>query len=337
MSSLKVAVAAATTTISTTPTTATATTMTAPPKRAVVFAYHNVGVRCLKVLLDANVDVLLVVTHEDNPQESIWFESVVALCIDSGIPYITPENANGADLLAQVHALKPDFLFSFYYRNMLPANLLAVAPAYNMHGSLLPQFRGRAPVNWALLHGATETGATLHQMTVKPDAGAIIAQTAVPILEDDTAFEVFGKVTVAAEQTLWSVLPALLGGNALRHPNDLSQGGYFGGRKPEDGRIDWSAPAQALYNLHRAVAPPYPGAFTDLNGVRYVIVRARISATSASGLPAGLTVVDNRIFGVCGDGRMLAISALNADGVIITASELHTRLSACTNPTKENS
>lgn len=315
-------------------------------KSAVVFAYHNVGVRCLKVLLAANVDVQLVVTHEDNLQESIWFASVAKLCEEEGIAFITPSHADGADLLAQLVALQPDFLFSFYYRHMLPASVLEVAPAYNMHGSLLPQFRGRAPVNWAVLAGATKTGATLHQMTVKPDAGAIVAQTAVPILPDDTAFDVFGKVTVAAEQTLWSVLPALLAGNAPQLPNDLTKGGYFGGRTPEDGRIDWNAPAQTVYNLHRAVAPPYPGAFTELNRIRYVIERARISRKLAkdlptdlqAGLPAGFTVVDNCIFGVCGDGRMLAISALSADGIAITAGELHMRLHASTNILKkENS
>lgn len=217
-------------------------------------------------------------------------------------------------------------LFSFYYRHMLPASILEVAPAYNMHGSLLPQFRGRAPVNWAVLHGAPQTGATLHEMTVKPDAGAIVAQTAVPILPDDTAFEVFGKVTVAAEQTLWNVLPALLDGTAPRQLNDLRQGGYFGGRKPEDGRIDWKLPAQQVYNLHRAVAPPYPGAFTEVNDVIYTIEKARLSKHSAGSLPPGLAVVDNCIFGVCGDGRMLAISALRAAGEPISAQQLQASL-----------
>jgi methionyl-tRNA formyltransferase len=295
-------------------------------KSAVVFAYHNVGVRCLKVLLAAGVEVRLVVTHQDNPAETIWFESVAALCRAEGIAHVTPADANGADLLAQVAAARPDFLFSFYYRHMLPAALLALAPAYNMHGSLLPRFRGRAPVNWAVLHGAGATGATLHEMTVKPDAGAIVAQTAVPILPDDTASEVCGQVTVAAEQTLWTVLPALLAGAAPRLPNDLARGGYFGGRTPEDGRIDWRRPAQEVYNLHRAVAPPYPGAFTELNGVIYIIEQARLSPLPAGSLPAGLAVVDNRVFGVCGDGRMLAISALRADGAGVTPAQLRSRL-----------
>ncbi|MFM9436039.1 methionyl-tRNA formyltransferase [Janthinobacterium sp. CG_23.3] len=293
---------------------------------AVVFAYHNVGVRCLKVLLAGGVDVRLVVTHDDNPAEAIWFESVAALCRAEGIAHLTPADANSAELLAAVAAAAPDFLFSFYYRHMLPAALLALAPAYNMHGSLLPRFRGRAPVNWAVLHGADATGATLHEMTVKPDAGAIVAQTAVPILPDDTAFEVFGKVTVAAEQTLWTALPALLAGTAPRLPNDLRLGGYFGGRTPADGRIDWRQPAQAVYNLHRAVAPPYPGAFTELDGVIYTIQQARLSPLSSGSLQQGLAVVDNRVFGVCGDGRMLAISALHTGGVAVTAAQLRAAL-----------
>lgn len=303
-------------------------TMMNKKTRAVVFAYHNVGVRCLKVLLAGGVDVALVVTHEDSATENIWFESVVSVCQAEGIPYITPDNAASPELLAQVKAAAPDLMFSFYYRHMLPAALLDVAPAYNMHGSLLPQFRGRAPVNWAVLHGAVETGATLHEMTVKPDAGAIVAQTAVPILPDDTAFEVFGKVSVAAELTLWHVLPSLLAGSAPRTVNDLKQGGYFGGRKPEDGRIDWSQSAQQVYNLHRAVAPPYPGAFTEVDGRRYVIERARLHKQSLPSLPPGLAVVDNGIFGVCGDGRALVIHSLLADGVALTPGELQTRLAA---------
>jgi methionyl-tRNA formyltransferase len=305
--------------------------MTINKKRAVVFAYHNVGVRCLKVLLAGGVDIALVVTHQDSATENIWFESVISVCESEGIPYITPDSAKGDELLAQVKAAQPDFIFSFYYRHMLPAGLLEIAPAYNMHGSLLPKFRGRAPVNWAVLHGATEIGATLHEMTVKPDAGAIIAQTAVPILPDDTAHAVFGKVEVAAEITLWQVLPALLAGTAPRLVNDLANGSYFSGRKPEDGRIDWSKPAQDVYNLHRAVAPPYPGAFTDIGGHRYIIERARLARDPLPSLPPGLTVVDNGIFGVCGDGRALAITSLLEDGAPITPSELASRLAKATN------
>jgi methionyl-tRNA formyltransferase len=297
--------------------------------RAVVFAYHNVGVRCLKVLLAKGVDVQLVVTHTDNPNETIWFESVAEVCRERNIAYITPDDAKSPELKARVAECKPDLIFSFYYRHMLPLDVLdlARAGAYNMHGSLLPKYRGRVPVNWAVLHGETETGATLHEMAAKPDAGAITAQTAVPILPDDTAFEVFGKLTVAAEQTLWGVLPAILAGNPPRLMNDLSKGSYFSGRKPEDGRIDWEQPAQAVYNLHRAVAPPYPGAFTELAGNTYQIGKARLAEKSPTDLPPGLAVVDNWIFGVCGDGRALLIHELLSDGQPVSPAELQQTLS----------
>ncbi|MEN9867760.1 MAG: hypothetical protein RL748_3350, partial [Pseudomonadota bacterium] len=182
-----------------------ATQAPATPARAVVFAYHSIGVRGLRVLLARGVEIALVVTHQDNPQETIWFESVAALCQQHGIRTITPASGKDPALQAEVAALAPDFIFSFYYRHMLPMSLLDLARqgAYNLHGSLLPKYRGRVPVNWAVLHGETETGITLHQMTAKADAGDIIDQVSVPILPDDTAFEVFGKLTVAGEQLLW--------------------------------------------------------------------------------------------------------------------------------------
>jgi methionyl-tRNA formyltransferase len=295
---------------------------TPQPRRAVVFAYHNVGVRCLRVLLargaELGLDVALVVTHEDNPQENIWFDSVASVAAEYGIPAITPDDPKDPALMQAVAQARPDYIFSFYYRHMLPVPLLELAPlgAYNMHGSLLPRYRGRVPVNWAVLHGEQECGATLHEMAAKPDAGAILAQTAVPILPDDTAGQVFDKVTVAAEQTLWQALPALLDGSIARQPNRLEAGSYFGGRKPEDGRIDWTQPAQQVYNLIRAVAPPYPGAFTELGEHRFIVARARLArpgsaaAAAAAGLPGGLQVSDNMLFGVCGDGRAIVIHSL---------------------------
>jgi methionyl-tRNA formyltransferase len=301
--------------------------------RAVVFAYHNVGVRCLQVLLARGVEIALVVTHQDNPAETIWFESVAALCAEHAIAVTTPDDPASPALLEQVRAIAPDFIFSFYYRHMLPVPLLALARlgAFNMHGSLLPKYRGRVPINWAVLHGEKSTGATLHEMAAKPDAGAIVAQTSVPILPDDTAYEVFGKVVVAAEKTLWDVLPEMLAGRIPRLPNDLSQGSYFGGRTPADGRIDWQQPAQQVYNLHRAVAPPYPGAWTVHDDVTYVIGKARLSAQTFPDLAAGLAVVDNRILGICGDGHALTIVTLLVNDIALTPAQLQQNMSGNTN------
>jgi methionyl-tRNA formyltransferase len=292
---------------------------------AVVFAYHNVGVRCLKVLLARGVDVPLLVTHDDNPEEEIWFDSVARAAADYDIPTIAPAAPNTPDVVARVAACRPDFLFSFYYRLMLKDPMLALPSrgALNMHGSLLPKYRGRAPVNWAIIHGETETGATLHYMTEKPDNGDIVAQTAVPILPDDTAREVFDKVTVAAELTLHEALPALLAATARRRPQDLRQGAYFGGRRPEDGVIDWSKSAVAIHNLVRALAPPYPGARTTLNGKPARILRTRVlDATAAAPKTAALSVEGKRIVARCGGGGKLLILALEVDGAVVAADAL---------------
>jgi methionyl-tRNA formyltransferase len=298
--------------------------------RAVVFAYHNVGVRCLKVLLAGGVDVALVLTHEDAPGETIWFGSVADTARDAGVPVITPADANAPEVRARIAALAPDFLFSFYYRQMLKPELLALAPrgALNMHGSLLPKYRGRVPVNWAVLNGERSTGASLHYMVAKPDAGDLVAQSEVPILPDDTAGEVFGKVTVAAELPLWRALPGLLAGTAPRLPLDLAAGSYFGGRKPEDGRIDWRRGARAVHDLVRAVAPPYPGAWTIVDGLKLEVLETRVLRESADGDRPGhaLLVLENgRLVADCGAGGRVWLRALRIDGQPLDAAQFARR------------
>jgi methionyl-tRNA formyltransferase len=295
---------------------------------AIVFAYHDVGARCLRVLLAHGVDVRLVVTHDDDPRENIWFERVADVSAAYRLPTIVPPDPNAQDVVSRVADCAPDFLFSFYYRAMLGAELLARPPlgALNMHGSLLPKYRGRAPVNWAIVNGERRTGATLHYMTEKPDAGDIVAQQAVPILPDDIALDVFRKVTVAAEIALDSALPGLIDGTAPRVAQDLSKGSYFGGRKPEDGRIDWSKDADSIHNLVRAVAPPYPGAFTTIGGVAARILRTHVidRATAPVDAPA-LRIREDRFIVNCGGGGTLAIDALELDGATIDAAALRAR------------
>ena len=282
------------------------------PIRALVFAYHDVGVGCIKALLDAGIQIELVVTHADDPRETIWFGSVAALCQERGIPHVQPEASGLLDLLPKFQKIAPDYIFSFYYRHMIASDILAVAriAALNMHGSLLPKYRGRAPVNWAILHGETETGASLHIMEAKPDAGDIVGQVAVPIDPDEDATAVFAKVSNAAVQVMQATLPALLDGRVPRSPNVLAKGSYFGGRKPEDGLIQWSQDALQVHNLIRAVAPPYPGAFTDWQGARMVIAKSKLNPVLPSSLDLGrpgIQVVDNRVFGICGNRQAIEI------------------------------
>ena len=315
-------------------------TTQARPSRAVVFAYHNVGVRCLKVLLDfaersrgtaQPFEVALVVTHADNPNENIWFGNVAQVAREAGIEVISPADPHDPEVMTRLRALAPDFLFSFYYRLMLAPELLALASrgAFNMHGSLLPKYRGRVPVNWAVLHGENEAGATLHAMVAKPDKGAIVDQMAVPILCDDSAQDVFEKVTMAAEIVLHRCLPALLAGEANLHEQDQSQASYFGGRKAEDGRVPLAHTARQVHNLVRAVAPPYPGAFIDLGEPGVLrIYRSRILHVIEPGGPAlGIRdpaqLRDNAGLPVRGAGPMLVLRC--GDGGLLQV--LHAGLS----------
>jgi methionyl-tRNA formyltransferase len=256
---------------------------------------------------------------------SMWrsLSRIAELAALHGIAVITPDDPNTPEVITQIQALQPDFFFSFYYRLMLKPALLAIPKngAFNMHGSLLPKYRGRVPVNWAIIRGETETGATLHYMTEKPDNGDIVAQQAVPILPNDTAHEVFQKVTVAAEIALNNCLPDLLAGRAQAVKQDLSKGAYFGGRKAEDGNIDWSLSAEAIHNLVRAVAPPYPGATTKLMGKPMRILQTLVSKCTAAGkeTPA-FYVKEGKAYAICGSG-LLHVVRFELNSVEMSAAE----------------
>jgi methionyl-tRNA formyltransferase len=187
---------------------------------------------------------------------------------------------------------------------MLPMALLRKARlgAWNMHGSLLPRFRGRAPLNWAILKGETETGVTLHEMTEKPDAGRIVDQQAVPIGPDETAVEVFRKMTEAAVKVLKRSLPGILSGKPNLKSQDLSKGSYYGRRRPEDGRIDWSKSAKEIHDLVRAVAPPFPGAFASGMKVNKTALTNQKHSRTLGPYREG-----SEWFAACGDGKVLRL------------------------------
>ncbi len=300
--------------------------------RAVVFAYSEVGVRCVRELLAQRVEIPLLFTHADDPQELQWFGSVQQLAASHGIRTVLPDSPNSTAWLAEGDAVHPDFIFSFYYRYMLDKAWLAVPSrgALNMHGSLLPKYRGRAPVHWAIIHGETATGASLHYMLEKPDAGALVDQQAVPILENDNALDVSMKVAEAAATVLRRSLPRLIAGNAPATPLDLKAGSYFGRRRPEDGRIDWRQGARAIHNLVRAVAPPFPGAFTELNGCRLGVLETRVESGPAkfAGRAPCLYLSEGSWYADCADGLRLKILQLAVNGAAVAHNARPPALSA---------
>ncbi|HUR57081.1 MAG TPA: formyltransferase [Opitutaceae bacterium] len=245
--------------------------MAAP--RIVFFGYSEVGYECLSLLLDRGDNVVALISHEDSPGEKIWFKTPAIAAREKGIPVHTPEKVNTPEWIDRIAALKPDLILSVYYRNMISSRILALPPlgAFNLHGSLLPKYRGRAPINWAVLHGEKRIGMTLHRMLKSADAGAIVDQEGVEIGPRDTAEQVFRKVLPCARRVLARQIDALLTGTARETPQDHAQATYFGGRKPEDGRIAWTQTSTQIFNLIRAVTDPYPGAFTETGSTRLMV------------------------------------------------------------------
>lgn len=239
--------------------------MNAKP-RIVFFGYSEVGYECLSLLLERGDNVVALITHEDNPHEKIWFKTPAVAAREKAIPVFTPESVNTPEWRERIAALQPELILSVYYRHMIGTKILALPRlgAWNMHGSLLPKYRGRAPINWAVLHGEPRIGMTLHRMVKSADAGAVVDQEGVEIGPRDTAEQAFRKVLPCARRVLARQIDALLAGTARETPQDETQANYFGGRKPEDGRIVWTQPSRQIFNLIRAVTDPYPGAFVDV-------------------------------------------------------------------------
>ena len=283
-----------------------------------VFAYSDTGHACLERLLDRGENVVLVATHEDSAGEQRWFPSVAELARSRGIEPMVFEQDGSPEAIARVRAAAPELLFSFYYRGVLPEEILEIPRlgAYNVHGSLLPKYRGRAPVNWAVLKGETETGATLHVMTARPDAGDIVDQETVPIGPDDTAADVQRRVTEAAVRVLERRLEDLKAGRVPRRPQEESAATRFGRRRPEDGRIDWSRTASEIHDLVRAVTHPYPGAFTDVfGGGKTYVWRTRLPNLGAhDNFPGQVRREEGRLYVSCGDDYYVEILSLQRSG-----------------------
>ncbi len=276
--------------------------------RIVFFGYSEVGYSCLDLLLSRGDNVVALITHEDNPNENIWFKTPAVAAREHGVPVFTPDSVNTPEWREKIAAFQPDLILSVYYRHMIGTKILALPRlgAWNLHGSLLPRYRGRAPINWAVLHGEPRIGMTLHRMVKSADAGAIVDQEGVDISPRDTAEQAFRKVLPCARTVVARQIDALLAGTAPETPQDDSQATYFGGRKPEDGRVIWTQTSTQIFNLIRAVTDPYPGAFTDLGDARLMVWWAEADSPAAAGrrgVPGEILSVDPLVVAT-GDGAL---------------------------------
>jgi len=245
-----------------------------PALKAVVFAYHNMGLIGLDALKRHGFQISAIFTHDDDPGENCWFGSVKQWARKNNIQAFTTEKVNSPQWIQTIADMHTDVIFSFYYRKMIGKTILDLPKvgAFNLHGSYLPHYRGRCPVNWVIINGENQTGVTLHYMIEKPDAGDIVGQKAVGIEQTDTAKGLYDRLCNAAGDLLDELLPLIKKNQIPRQKQKLEEGSYYGGRRPEDGRIDWNKSAQEIYNLIRGVTEPYPGAFALLDNNEKIII-----------------------------------------------------------------
>ncbi len=291
--------------------------------KAVVFAYSNIGCAGLETLLANGVEVTAVFTHPDDPDENTWFRSVAETAAARNIPVYAPEDINHPLWVNRIKAMEPDCLFSFYYRKLLKEPILALPRrgAFNLHGSLLPKYRGRCPVNWVLINGDAETGLTLHHMVKRADAGDIVGQVRIPITSHDTARSLNEKMTAAVPGFLAPLIPALGAGTAPRLKQNDVDATTFGGRRPADGLIDWEQPAERIRNLVRAVTKPYPGAFTYAGGRKFFIWDAAVE-TTPNPAKAGTVLSDDPLLVACGSGALRVVLGQEEKGVATGGRQL---------------
>jgi methionyl-tRNA formyltransferase len=256
----------------------------------VLFAYHDSGYACMDALLKMGAPIAALFTHRDDVHEEIWWRSCAELAARHGIPVHVDESVEAAG--AKIAAIKPAVIYSFSYRHLIPESVLEMAPlgSFNLHPSLLPAYRGRAPVNWVLVNGERETGVTLHYMVARADAGDIVGQRSVAIDDTDNALTLYRKLVPLGVELIEELHPKIVEGTAPRRKMDIAKGSYFGRRKPDDGRIDWRWPARRIFNLVRAVTHPYPGAFCFVGGRKLMVWEAKLGAETGELGSAGHVV-----------------------------------------------
>ncbi|MEQ9847566.1 bifunctional UDP-4-amino-4-deoxy-L-arabinose formyltransferase/UDP-glucuronic acid oxidase ArnA [Pectobacterium brasiliense] len=302
--------------------------------KAIVFAYHDIGCVGLEALKLAGYEIQAVFTHSDAPGENHFYASVAKAAAEMDVPVFAPEDVNHPLWVNRIRELAPDVIFSFYYRTLLSDDILQLPSfgAFNLHGSLLPRYRGRAPVNWVLVNGETQTGVTLHKMVSRADAGDIVAQSVVAIDEEDTALTLHGKCRTAAAALLAQQLPLIRSREITLTPQDDSRASYFGRRTAADGLIDWQKSAREINNLIRAVTEPYPGAFTFLGERKVIIWRARVvkvnrvksNDVGANGVKQepGAIISTSPLVVSCGEDALEIVSGQSEAGLYMSGNRL---------------
>ena len=235
--------------------------------------------------------VVGVVAHPPDPEDGVRYESVFAFAKQRGWN-VTRGKGKDPQTFEFVRAAKPDLLWITDFRYLLPQELIAFGRtgAVNLHPSLLPRYRGRAPVNWAILHGETKLGLTAHFVDEGMDTGDIIEQVSFEISEDQDVGDCLEILYPLYTDITKRTLNRFLSGSVPRIVQDHSLATAFPARRPADGLIDWRQSARSVHNLVRAVAAPYPGAFTSVAGKKLLVWKARVRSDCGADFPPGCVV-----------------------------------------------
>lgn len=259
--------------------------------RVAFLGNHTLGVRALETIAETE-QVVAVVAHPEDPEDGVRYTSVHDLAVRRGWPVL---RAAGRDVaLAEfLRGAAPDLIWITDYRYLLPPGLLELAPlgGVNLHPSLLPRYRGRAPINWAILNGETTLGLTAHVVDEGMDSGDVIAQVEYGLGAEQDVGDALAALYPLYVRLTCEVLAHFHAGAVPRSPQDHARATAFGARRPEDGRIDWTQPADWVVNLVRAVARPYPGAFTLHGGERITVWRARRAEADLDATPGAVVAL----------------------------------------------
>ncbi len=288
-----------------------------------MFGYGELALAALELLASLGVTPVAVVIPGNRSGGDV--DMVAAYARVQGLTLLVqPPRGRIAPLLAQVSALAPDLLFVWSYSMLLPPELMALARrgAVNLHGGLLPEYRGGHVMNWAIANGETETGATLAYLDDGIDTGPVIAERRFPIAWRDDAATIRQKLKTAGEQLIEQWWAEIAAGTAPRNPQDESRARYHRMRTAEDGRINWLRSNVEIYNLVRALAAPWPGAFTTIGSTQLVLRQVEPVAASSAGAPG--TVVgcdDHEVRIAAGTGDVL-LQSIEADGHSLSSADL---------------
>lgn len=287
--------------------------------RVVFMGTPAFAVSVLRRLTADKWDVAAVYTQPDKPKNrgmKLIPTPVKEFALTAGIPVYQPESCRDGAVLEQLRTLEPDVIVVAAYGKLLPQALLDIPKKaiINVHSSLLPQYRGAAPINWAILNGDRETGVTIQYMAAELDAGDILLAKPAAIDPEEDAGQLYERLAELGGEAASEALALLEAGNAPRTPQAYGpQYQYASMLSREMSPMDWSRPAQDLINQVRGLIP-WPCATTDVAGTRWKVFRSKLGGETGKAPGTILSAGKEGIAVACGDGRCLVITELQADG-----------------------